>query len=217
MHGLWQGHTRRGASAARAARVPYLIAAHGMAEPWALRHKRWKKRSTWHSSSRGTSAGRPACTRCRVPRSATFASLAPWTPICFVPNGVDLESFDDLPARAVLEREHPELAGKFVLLFFGRVHVKKGLDLLAEALATVGAGLPGPAPARGRQGRRRLDAVRRADRGSSGCPGGSPTSATWGASGPGRSGPRPTPSSCPATARASAWPSSRPWPARFPA
>ena len=33
------------------------------------------------------------------------------------------------------------------------------------------------------------------------------------ASAPGRSGPRPTPSSCRATARASAWPSSRPWPA----
>ena len=43
LHGLWQGHTRRGARAARSARVPYLMAAHGMAEPWALRHKRWKK------------------------------------------------------------------------------------------------------------------------------------------------------------------------------
>src|SRR5262245_31264210 len=44
MHGLWQIQTRRGARLARAARVPYLIAAHGMAEPWALRHKSWKKR-----------------------------------------------------------------------------------------------------------------------------------------------------------------------------
>src|SRR5208283_1968550 len=31
MHGLWQEHTRRGARAARAAGVPYVIAAHGMA------------------------------------------------------------------------------------------------------------------------------------------------------------------------------------------
>ena len=43
LHGLWQSHTRRGARTARAARIPYLITAHGMAEPWALRHKRWKK------------------------------------------------------------------------------------------------------------------------------------------------------------------------------
>ena len=63
--------------------------------------------------------------------------IAPWTPICFIPNGVDLAPFDDLPPRQVLEAECPELKGKFVLLFFGRVHVKKGLDLLAEALGRV--------------------------------------------------------------------------------
>ena len=37
----------------------------------------------------------------------------------------------------MLEAEYPELKGKFVLLFFGRVHVKKGLDLLAEALGRI--------------------------------------------------------------------------------
>ena len=63
--------------------------------------------------------------------------LAPWTPICFVPNGVDLARSTTCPPRSVLEAEYPELAGKFVLLFFGRVHVKKGLDLLAEALGRV--------------------------------------------------------------------------------
>ena len=44
MHGLWQLHTRRGARAAPPARVTYVVAVHGMADPWALRHKRWKKR-----------------------------------------------------------------------------------------------------------------------------------------------------------------------------
>ena len=68
--------------------------------------------------------------------------IAPWTPICFVPNGVDLAPFDDLPPRAELEAECPELAGKFVLLFFARVHVKKGLDLLAEALGQIAPDYP---------------------------------------------------------------------------
>ncbi len=44
LHGLWQGHTRRGARASRRIHTPYLITAHGMADPWALRHKAWKKR-----------------------------------------------------------------------------------------------------------------------------------------------------------------------------
>ncbi len=50
--------------------------------------------------------------------------------------------FDNLPPRQILEAECPELAGKFVLLFFGRVHVKKGLDLLAEALGRVAPAHP---------------------------------------------------------------------------
>ena len=42
IHGLWQAQTRRGSRYARAARVPYVIAAHGMADPWALRQKAWQ-------------------------------------------------------------------------------------------------------------------------------------------------------------------------------
>jgi glycosyltransferase involved in cell wall biosynthesis len=55
---------------------------------------------------------------------------------------VDLAPFENLPPRSALEAKYPELAGKFVLLFFGRIHVKKGLDLLAHALCTVGADHP---------------------------------------------------------------------------
>ena len=44
MHGLWQVHTRRGARTARRRAFLTWSRAHGMADPWALRHKRWKKR-----------------------------------------------------------------------------------------------------------------------------------------------------------------------------
>ena len=142
LHGLWQAHTRRGARAARAARVPYLIAAHGMAEPWALRHKRWKKR-VYLALVEARNLRRASCLHALSrPEIGHLRKIAPWTPICFIPNGVDLAPFDDLPPRAELEAECPELAGKFVLLFFGRVHVKKGLDLLAEALGQVAPAHP---------------------------------------------------------------------------
>jgi glycosyltransferase involved in cell wall biosynthesis len=142
LHGLWQEHTRRGASAARRFRVPYLIAAHGMAEPWALRQKRWKK-SLYLALVESRNLRQAACLHALSrPEIGHLRRLAPWTPICFVPNGVDLSYFDDLPPRAVLEATHPELKNKFVLLFFGRLHIKKGLDLLAEALGSLGKQFP---------------------------------------------------------------------------
>jgi glycosyltransferase involved in cell wall biosynthesis len=142
LHGLWQSHTRRGARTARSARIPYLITAHGMAEPWALRHKRWKKR-IYLALVESRNLRRASCLHALSrPEIDHLRQLAPWTPICFIPNGVDLAPLDNLPSRKVLEAEIPELAGKFVLLFFGRVHVKKGLDLLAEALGRVAPAHP---------------------------------------------------------------------------
>jgi glycosyltransferase involved in cell wall biosynthesis len=135
MHGLWQGHTRRGARAARRAAVPYVIAAHGMAEPWALRQKAWKKK-LYTALIEGKNLRRASCLHALSrPEIGHLRTIAPGTPVCFVPNGVDLGPLEHLPPRSALEAEFPELEGKFLLLFFGRLHAKKGLDLLAQAFA----------------------------------------------------------------------------------
>jgi glycosyltransferase involved in cell wall biosynthesis len=113
-----------------------------MAEPWALRHKRWKKR-VYLALVETRNLRRASCLHALSrPEIGHLRKLAPWTPICFIPNGVDLAPFNDLPSRAELEAQCPELIGKFVLLFFSRVHVKKGLDMLAEALGQVSPAFP---------------------------------------------------------------------------
>ncbi len=137
LHGLWQAHTRRGAHEARRSGVPYLIAAHGMAEPWALRHKALKKR-IYTALVEGKNLRRASCLHALSrPEIGHLRALAPRTPIALVPNGVNLEPFENLPPRESLESEFPELAGKFLLLFLARLHVKKGLDLLAEAIDAI--------------------------------------------------------------------------------
>ncbi len=112
-----------------------MIAAHGMAEPWALRHKYWKKKA-YTALVEGKNLRRAACLHALSrPEIGHLRAIAPRTPVCFVPNGVDLGPLEYLPPRSALESEFPELAGKFLLLFFGRLHAKKGLDLLAHACA----------------------------------------------------------------------------------
>jgi glycosyltransferase involved in cell wall biosynthesis len=136
-HGLWQVQTRRGARAARLANVPYLVAAHGMAEPWAIRHKALKKK-VYTALIEGKNLRRASCLHALArPEVGHLRAIAPRTPVALIPNGVDLAPFENLPDRSDLEADHPELRGKFVLLFFGRVHVKKGLGLLASAMGAV--------------------------------------------------------------------------------
>jgi glycosyltransferase involved in cell wall biosynthesis len=142
IHGLWQSQTRHGAHLALRAHVPYLIAAHGMVDSWALRHKRWKK-ALYLALVESAKLRCAACLHALShPEIDHLHKLAPRVPICRVPNGIVLEPFQNLPSRSVLQRHHPELEGKFVLLFFGRLHIKKGLDLLADAMSRVSAYFP---------------------------------------------------------------------------
>ncbi len=142
MHGLWQKQTRAGAPAARRARTPYLIAAHGMADPWALRHKKWKKR-LYRLAVEDRNLKYASCLHALAqPEVDALRRVAPRTPIALVPNGVDPSPFDSLPARSCLFDTAPHLAGRFCLLFFGRLHAKKGLDILAEALIRLARDYP---------------------------------------------------------------------------
>src|SRR5207249_1137428 len=43
-HGLWQKNFPRVSAKCRRLRIPYVVSPHGMLEPWAWRHKWWKKR-----------------------------------------------------------------------------------------------------------------------------------------------------------------------------
>lgn len=142
IHGLWQAQTRRGAKLSRRRRVPYLVAAHGMAEPWAMRHKAWKKQ-IYTALVEGKNLRYASCLHALTrPEIGHLRALAPTTPIALVPNGVDLAPFENLPDRDAFEAWFPECAGKFLLLFFSRLHAKKGLDLLASALGSIATDRP---------------------------------------------------------------------------
>jgi glycosyltransferase involved in cell wall biosynthesis len=134
VHGLWQYQSRAGARWSRRLGVPYLITAHGMVDPWALRHKAWKKR-TYLALVEARNLRCAACLHALArPEVEHFRAIAPRAVVALIPNGVDLEPFDALPDRAELESIHPGLRQKFLLLFMGRIHAKKGLDLLEAAL-----------------------------------------------------------------------------------
>jgi glycosyltransferase involved in cell wall biosynthesis len=139
IHGLWQKHGRVGARLARRHRVPYVVAAHGMADPWALRNKAWRKR-IYSVIVEDRNLQQASCLHAlAAPEVESLRAIAPRTPIALIPNGVDLGPFAHLPPLGELRDLYPELRDKFLLLFFGRIHAKKGLDLLAHALERVAA------------------------------------------------------------------------------
>jgi len=134
IHGLWEQSTTAAVHAARALRKPYILSAHGMLDPWALRNKRLKKviyaALAEHANVRGA-ACLHALTHAEVQDYRRFGSTGP---IAVIPNGVAIPEQTD--PHLFLEN-FPSLGGTRIVLFLGRIHFKKGLDILVESWAAI--------------------------------------------------------------------------------
>jgi glycosyltransferase involved in cell wall biosynthesis len=131
-HGLWQPAHARLARACTARRIPYVVSPHGMLEPWAWRHKWWKKWPYFHLVEKRYLAGATAILATAEPEAQRLVRFASGRPIETIPLGLTGSARPDYKAA---RRELGWAPEEIVLLYLSRLHVKKGPDLLLRALA----------------------------------------------------------------------------------
>ncbi len=139
IHGIWREQCSVGGQFARAARKPYLVSAHGMIEPWALRNRALKKKVYWNLIEKRNlnSAG---CLRALTSaEAAQYRELDLHPPIAVIPNGVAAPPCID---SEPFFRKFPDLQGNDIILFLGRLDKKKGIRLLCEAWARICSEFP---------------------------------------------------------------------------
>ena len=139
IHGLWQRSTSTAAHLARSQRKPYVISAHGMLESWALANKKWKKDIYAALFERRNLRGAACLHALTGAEARDYRNFGLTNPIAVIPNGVEVPL--GVSPDAFLER-FPALDGKSLILFLGRIHFKKGLDILADAWAKVAPRFP---------------------------------------------------------------------------
>ena len=54
-----------------------------------------------------------------------------------ISNGIDLSYFNNLPSKGSFKSKYPHLKDKKYILFLGRIHKQKGIDLLIEAFKLI--------------------------------------------------------------------------------
>ena len=135
IHGLWEEINHRAARSAQTQGTPYLVRPCGMLDPWSLSQGRLKKQVylAWRLRRNLNGAAALHFTSDLERDGASPLQLRP--SVLVEPNGVDLDEFsapsrpNSFRARFGLSAEQP------LALFMGRLHVKKGLDLLIPAFA----------------------------------------------------------------------------------
>jgi len=107
-----------------------------MLDPWSLRQSALRKKLylAWRLR-RNLNRGAAVHFTSTIERDVSAPPLRLRAPTVVVPNGIDLAEFADLPPRGAFRNKHPGIAGRPILLFLGRVHPKKGFDLLIPAFA----------------------------------------------------------------------------------
>ena len=136
LHGVWMGFQWSAARVARQQKIPALLSPHGMLNRWHLRHvglKELRKLIYWRVLAYPAFRHLPLI-HAVTPRERD--ELATWLPgqcIQVIPNAIDLEAMDHLRANAGNESAPP--VDEPYLLFLGRLHPVKGIDLLIEAFA----------------------------------------------------------------------------------
>lgn len=133
IHALWEDVQYRAASIARALEKPFVVRPCGLLEPWSMARHRFKKRMYLEIRLRrhlDAASGIHYATPIEEERARPLRLKAP--PIV-EPNGLDFAahrkstSNGSFRARWNIPREAP------IVLFLGRLHPKKGLDLLIPA------------------------------------------------------------------------------------
>ncbi|MBI4397742.1 MAG: glycosyltransferase [Candidatus Omnitrophica bacterium] len=137
IHGIWWYPTYIASRLCHQKKIPYIIRPCGMLDRYSLSRHGFKKQIYgWLIERKNLEqAGAIHFTSEEEKnRSALFGSKAT---AAVIPLGVFMEDYLEALPQGEFRARHSPLLGKKIILFLGRIHFKKGLDLLVRAFSSM--------------------------------------------------------------------------------
>ena len=137
IHEIWHYASYAAARAAVRHGVPYVQAFHGALNLWRIRQKGFRKLVYALAVQKRLVNSASALHVLTPTEKARVVELGFTKPSFIIPNGVDPDVMDALPDTSDFLGRYTQLNGKRVVLFLGRIHPVKGLDILARSFSMV--------------------------------------------------------------------------------
>ncbi|MFN3373215.1 MAG: glycosyltransferase [Chloroflexus sp.] len=125
-HGIWMMPNVYPGRVRRVSDVRLVVSPRGTMSEWAMSHHRWRKRIVWHLAQRAALAAADAFHATSESEYQDIRRLGFRQPVAVIPNGIDIPPLQ--PKRT---------DGRRPLLYLGRIHPTKGIDMLLRAWQAV--------------------------------------------------------------------------------
>lgn len=131
IHGVWRPMLLATAEFCMRQGIPYTIEPHGMLDYWSMSQQRLKKQLAFGLLWRRVLARAAFIHALNLDEKAALERFALQTPIVISANGIAREKLDDIAQIPSQRGQRPRI------VFMSRLHYKKGLDILLDAMGQV--------------------------------------------------------------------------------
>ena len=135
IHGIWHYPAFLGSKLAYKGKIPYIIAPHGSLDPWCLDYRRTKKNLYMGLVQRRQLLRASLIHAISDAETAHVKTLLPDVRIRTIHNGVSFSQVVTNEDRVFVEQIFPWLEKHRIVLFLGRLHPIKGIDILIKAFS----------------------------------------------------------------------------------
>lgn len=141
-HGLYLHHDAVVGRVCRRFGVPYLLTPHGVLDPYLYRRHRGRKTLVDLAFQNRVTRGAARLHFITGDEKKLAEPVSLGVPGSVIPIGLDPDEYADLPPRGSFRSRHVAIGDRPMLLFYGRLNFKKGLDILCDAFARVNRSRP---------------------------------------------------------------------------
>jgi len=137
IHGCWNAFGWSVARECRRAGIPYVLSPRGMLDPWSFARGRARKWVSYRAFEQPSILSARFVHATSADEATVIEGLGLGRPVVTIPNGIEDESAAVRGRAGEFRSRFAIQADAFTVLFLGRLHPKKGIELLIDAFRPV--------------------------------------------------------------------------------